>query len=258
MIVLMGGEEKTGKTTLALSFPKPMLYQELDLGGYDRAKTRFSKEELSKIDVRQYPIEVVPVGGFKTVASVKEVHGEKERWQKFIADFTEGCADKDIRTIVMDTWFQVYELVRQAYLQELQEAQLDKTGKLKSGEDKLRESLKQVEYSQPNAKLRNIIFYARSTGKNLVLVTYDADEYKVQIDTDGRKASLRTGRIIMGGWKETEKHCDISFWCSRNGAKVSAKIDLPGLAPLGAVGTECENNYSDIVQVLETFGVEIG
>ncbi len=36
-IVGIWGEDKTGKTTLALTFPKPMKVMEIDIGGFTRA-----------------------------------------------------------------------------------------------------------------------------------------------------------------------------------------------------------------------------
>lgn len=252
MIVLLGGEEKTGKTTFALTFPKPMTYFEFDIGGFDRAASRFSATELSGITGLKFsPTVHMLLLKDKTKIGTLKIVGEKERWQNFILAYNNACTSADCQTIVLDTWFQVYELVRQAYLQLLQEAQLDEAGNLKKTETKFRETLQQVEYTQPYSKLRSLIFYAKASGKNLVLTTYDADEYKPQISDDGKIRDVRTGKKIMAGWKETEKHADLALWTFLDGTSPSARITLPGIAKLDQVGEVLpKNSYDCLMKVL--------
>jgi len=258
MIAIIGGEEKKGKTTFAMSFPKPMLYLEFDVGGFDRAKHRFNPEELAQIQLEQFPSPLkVDFKSRSNIESLK-LFGEIERYQRFMGIFNTGCMDEGVKTIVLDTWFQTYELVRQAYLQTLQEAQLDDKGNLKKEERKLRESLLPIEFTQPYSKLRSLMFYARATKKHLVLVTYDADEYKPQLSDDGKIRDVRTGKKIFAGWKETEKHSDIAIWCSVEGNQPVGTITLPGIAPLDMVGTVIpDNSYKALIQVLALGGVEI-
>jgi hypothetical protein len=259
MIALLSGEEKTGKTTMAISFPKPMVYLEFDLGGFDRAKSRFKKEELEQIQLVQFPAPLSVDFKSKSLIETIRITGEKERWQRFMEAFNNACMNTEVKTVVIDTWFQLYELSRQAYLQVLQEAQLDASGRLRKGEEKLRESLQQVEYTQPYSKMRSVMFYARAMNKHLVLVTYDADEYKPQLSDDGRVKSQPTGKKIAAGWKETEKHADIALWLERNKQnQIVTRITLPGLAPLEAVGMELpENSYSSLIQVLSMMEVKV-
>ena len=258
MIGIIGGEEKKGKTTFAISFPKPMLYLEFDVGGFDRAKHRFNPEELAQIQLEQFPSPLKVEFKSKSNIESLKLFGEVERYQRFMGIFNTGCMDGSIKTIVMDTWFQTYELVRQAYLQTLQEAQLDDNGVLKKGEQKLRESLKPVEYTQPYSKLRSLMFYARAMKKHLVLVTYGADEYKPQLRDDGKIEGVKTGKKILAGWHETEKHADIALWCNVTDGKPGATITLAGLAPLSMVGTELpSNDYETLIQALQLGGVEV-
>jgi len=253
MIALIAGEEKTGKTTFALTFPKPMMYLEFDIGGFDRAIRRI--KDSKQIKRRQFFIPINLLASRRQLAS-QGLKGFKELWFDFIETFDEACRG-DYKTIVIDTWFQVYELVRLAVLQEKQENQLDQNGSLKKGEIKLRESLLQVEYAEPYARLRNILFYAKGTGKHLVLVTYDADKYEPQIDDSGRITEVRTGKKVPAGWKETEKHADIGFWLTREDEKITARISLPGIAPPDAVRLTLDNNYDALVSLLSTIGVEV-
>jgi len=252
MIVVIGGEEKTGKTTFALTFPKPLAYFEFDIGGYDRAIRRIPENERALITRKQYPtpLQAMVLPNSKELLHAKLVVGMKELWYKFLSDYNNACTNPEIRTIVLDTWFQVWEINRLSVLQEKQEAQLEDDGTLKKGE-KLRQSLLQIEYGEPNARMRNLMFYARGTGKDLVLVTYDRDEYKPQLDADGRRVEVRTGKKVYGGWGETMKHADIALWTSLDGNQPVAKITLPGIVPPERVGIELPNNsYSTLMSVI--------
>lgn len=252
MIVLIGGEEKTGKTTFALSFPKPLAYFEFDIGGYERAISRVPKEERALITRYQYPtpLQALVVPNSKELLHAKLVVGMKELWYKFLTDYNAACSNPEIRTLVLDTWYQVWEVNRLSVLQEKQEAQLDENGALKKGE-KLRQALLQIEYAEPNARMRNIMFYARGLGKDLVLVTYDRDEYKPQLDPDGRIVEVRTGKKLYGGWTETQKHCDIALWTYLDKGKPVAKITLPGIVPLEMVDFVLpDNSYNTLMSVI--------
>ena len=251
MIAVIGGCEKTGKTTMALTFPKKLAYFEFDIGGYDRAIQRFSDKDKALIIREQYPtpLQALTLPGAKELIHAKLVVGMKEMWYKFLSDYNKACSNPEVKTVILDTWFQVWEMNRLSVLQEKQEAQLEENGTLKKGE-KLRQSLLRVEYMEPNARMRNLMFYARGMGKNLVLVTYDRDEYKPQLDADGRVVEMRTGKKIYGGWGETMKHADIALWTSLDGNQPIATITLPGLVPLERVGFSLpDNSYSTLMKV---------
>lgn len=250
MIAVLGGEEKTGKTTMALSFPKPLSYFEFDIGGFDRAIRRF-KAEQQLIARKLYPTPLQAAYTNKALVSARRVLGMRELWYRFITEFAEACTSKETMSIVLDTWTQVWELCRLAFLQEKQESQLDELGALKKGEAKLREALLQVEYAEPNARMRNLMFYAKGCRKHLVLVAYDRDEYKAQVDDDGKIREIRTGKKIYAAWGETLKHADIAFWTSRKDGSCGAKVMLPGILPLEAVNTEIDNDFGAVGKLIE-------
>lgn len=283
-IFLLGGEEKTGKTKMGLSWKKPMSYYEFDIGGYERGIDLIRKQnpdEEKLITRRQYPLPMqaeklllqVSVGQNKSILqSPKLQRGMKELWFKFLTDVVEDCKNPDLQTLVFDTWKAIYDLDTSCYLQELQEKQINPTtGQLLDPKDKLRTSLTQIEYKEPYNRLRNILFYVRGCGKDLVLITYDAEEYIQQIDKDGRIESVRSGRKLYDGWKETEKHIDCAIWLKIGRVQRQQddgtikeipvpipKITLPGLAPLSMVGTELyDNSYTALVQHLEMEGVKL-
>jgi len=257
VIALIGGEEKTGKTSFALSFPKPLAYFEWDIGGYERAAIRVPAAERKLIRRTKYPTPLQAVVDKDILRHAKVVVGMKELWYQFITDYHNACSDPEVKTIVLDTWFQVWEANRLSVLQEKQEAQLEPDGTLKKGE-KLRQALLQIEYAEPNARMRNLMFYARGMGKHLVLVTYDRDEYKPQPDLDGRIVEVRTGKKIYAGWGETQKHCDIALWTEIDAGSPVARIMLPGIAPLESVGQVIPTNtFRALCDFLKLYGVEI-
>ena len=56
MIIGAWGEDKCCKTTFALTFPKPMVFMEFDIGGFDRAIYRFQNEfDKGLIKYESYP-----------------------------------------------------------------------------------------------------------------------------------------------------------------------------------------------------------
>ena len=44
MIAAIRGDDKTGKTSLILTFPKPLFHMDFDVGGFNRASHRFRQE----------------------------------------------------------------------------------------------------------------------------------------------------------------------------------------------------------------------
>jgi len=76
--------DKTCKSTLAFTFPKPLVVMEFDIGGYERAIGRFKQEEASgQILHERYvmPFQSGEIDQIKlTVWPSKIVQGVKEIW----------------------------------------------------------------------------------------------------------------------------------------------------------------------------------
>src|SRR3990167_11494303 len=133
MIFSIWGEDKSCKTTLALTFPKPLVVMELDIGGFDRAIYRFQKD--SKLITHEMYAIPLQIGNMPTdlnpakltVRPSKIIVGMKELFYQFLGKFIQHLTD-DTATIVIDTGTLLYELTCMAYLQEKQEIQLDTSG----------------------------------------------------------------------------------------------------------------------------------
>jgi len=269
-ITAICGEEGTCKTTMAISFPKPLVHFDTDVGGYRRAAWRLSKEELAQITSKSYPkpISVEKLKGQIGTPSTriivpKKMEGMKELWQQFAQDFVDACMDEKIATIVVDSATQLWIICHGSHLQELQERQLSQHLRAHKGvpfdENDYREKLQQYEYGPANDKMRTVLHTARSFSKNLVLTHYPTDEYGVIPDAKGNMVEGKTGVKVLDGFKETVKLSDLVMWLSvkeerKEGKTIktpTAKITKCGLEGMGldAVGLEIPASYEGVMNL---------
>ena len=267
-IVAICGDEGTGKTTMALTFPKPLRHFDVDVGGYRRAAWRLQTEG---IESKGYPrpIQVDKLMGVQgspttRISIPKKVEGMKELWQLVVEDFVAACMDTSMATVVIDSATLLWQICHNSHLQELQERQLalhkKKSPNIPFDENEYRERLQPIEYGPANDRMRTILHTARSFQKNLVLVHYPTDEYGTIPDSKGIMVEGKTGVIILDGFKETKKLVDLVVWTSIKetiNAGVStkqpiAKITKCGLegAGLAAVGLEIPATFEGIVNLV--------
>lgn len=245
MIVALWGLEKSGKTTLALTFPKPQLHLDLDVGGYSRAAWRMDTKDITSIS---YPI---PLQTDKMIGMVKEgitltvpkkVVGMKELWQSIITKFVSGCQDESIKTIILDSATALWSTCHRAYLQELQEKQ-----QAQGVHDRdLRERLIPIEYGEPNDRMKSVIFTARSFNKNLVLTHYPKAVYASKL-TDKGVQEYDTGEKDIDGFKQTKALVDLAIKTELKGTTTYATVTLSGLG-LGLVNMEFQSPTYQMLQ----------
>ncbi|KKN19279.1 hypothetical protein LCGC14_0947440 [marine sediment metagenome] len=260
------GDEGTGKTTMALTFPKPLRHFDVDVGGYRRAAWRLATEDRES---KSYPmpIQTNKLMGQTVVSSriqvPKKVEGMKAMWQDIITDFVAACQDTAVKTIVLDSSTLLWNICHKSTLEEIQEKQLAKHKKdrpnIPFDENDYRERLQPIEYGTANDRMRTILHTARSYQKNLVLVHYPTDEYGTIADSKGNMVEGKTGRIVLDGFKETVKLVDLVVWTSvkeimKEGVKEKqpiAKITKCGIEGMGlsAVGLEVEATYEGIINL---------
>lgn len=295
MIASLWGKEGSGKSSTALTWPKPLFHMDLDLGGFDRAIWRAEKiaresgkplkiyrcdadEDVSVIEwedfdiiSKPYPVPAqidkllgvptVTPGSRTKVRFPRKVVGIKELWQTFVIDYATACQSKELRTIVADSATQLWWIAHTGYLQEKKEIQLAKN--MKEEDDKFRESLTSLEYGEPNSRMQQLIYTARSYGKNLVQTHYPRDIYAEKLDGE-RVVSYKTGDVEPDGFKHTVKLDDIVLWIytEKNKdkkdtnygnpephAQISLKCGLMGLG-MTAVGMELvEPTYDSLIQL---------
>ena len=275
-VVAICGDEGSGKTTMALSFPKPLRHFDIDVGGFRRAIWRMDTADVTSkgypkpIQIDKLMGQVTDKSGSKiSVRFPKKVEGMKELWQLFVTDFVAACQDHEVQTIVIDSSTALWNICHNSVLEEAQERQLYKWARehpnTSFNENDFRERLQPVEYSPANDKMRTIIHTARSLSKNLVLTHYPTDKYGVIPDSKGNMVEGKTGEIVMDGFKETAKLADLIVWTSikevikQGGVKEKypvAKITKCGIEGMGlsATGLEISATYDDFINLKNMMG----
>lgn len=230
-IIGIWGEDKSCKTTLALTFPKPLIFMEFDIGGFDRAIYRFQKDFDTKlIRYEAYPMPI-QIGKFDpatlTVKPSKIIVGMKELFYHWLTRYIKHLENPEVASIVIDTATLLYSITCDSYLQEKQEIQFDLNGNLLPNE-KLRTQLLQVEYREPNNRMRGIIYNAKVYKKHLVLVHHARDEYGPVRQKDGTVAQGATGKRERAGFATLGDSADVivhTYWDNKE-QKPYCKVEL--------------------------------
>lgn len=252
MIVGIWGNDKSGKTSLALTFPKPLTHFEFDLGGFDRAKWRFAND-MGGITRKTYimPFQVQMDGvSFK---QSKMVVGMRELYYQFLSDYIGFINDPKQGSGVIDTATLLWEITYLAYLQEKQENQLDTNGNLLPGEGRLRERLLPIEYKEPNIRMRGILYQAKAAGKNLILTHHSRDVYKGMINSKtGAVEEVKTGDKERSGFNSLGDSTDLMLHTYLNSSGFNCKV-CEESAPRALVGISLEvPTYQMLVELMES------
>ncbi len=137
MINLIWGKEGSGKSSLGLTWPKPLFHMELDLGGFDRASWRLPKDTRIKrceigedikginwadwdIVTKPYPIpmqlekmlgaQTVKDGNKVSIRFPRRVIGYRELWEDIIMDYVTACQVSGLKTIMPDSFTQQWKI----------------------------------------------------------------------------------------------------------------------------------------------------
>ena len=255
LVAAVWGKEGSGKSSMALTWPRPIRHYDIDVGGYDRAIWRMKEEGITSTSY-PIPIQEEKLLGAKTEGVSfrfpRRIVGYKELWQKIVTDYIKDCKDTAVKTIIMDSATQLWTICHQSMLQEKQEIQI--ANKISVEDPKFREKLQPVEY--PNDRMRSLIYAARSYKKNLVLTHYPRNVYKERFDSSGKLVSFKSEDLEPDGFRDTTKLVDIVFWTYVDAntaarAKISIKCGVPGLG-MTAVGLELASpTYEGLLQLIK-------
>lgn len=232
IIAAIWGIEKSGKSSIALTFPKPIVHFDLDVGGFNRASWRL---DTTGVTTKSYPLPIQMeklMGAHKenniTIKPSKKVEGMIELWSQVIQDYVEAVQNKEVQTIIMDSATQLWTICHRAHLQALQDKQLAQGEK----EAFIRAQLLPIEYAEPNERMKSVVFTARSYQKNLILTHYPKDVYAPRL-TDRGLEEVRTGEVDIDGFKQTKALADIAVFTyqvkSGKDTKMMARVTLSGL-----------------------------
>ena len=216
MIIGIWGDDKTCKTTFALTAPKKLAHMEFDIGGYDRAKHRF-KEAISTGDIitehegheLRYvmPFQYGDMSDLNLVRPSKIVVGMKELFFQFLSHYMKLVNDPEIATIVIDTGTLLWEVCSSSVLQEKQELQFTADGNLKPGQQ-LRTSLNTFEYREPNIRMRGVMYQAKANRTNLIITHHSTDQYGPVL-RGGEVKEEKTGKKERKGWNTLGDSADV-------------------------------------------------
>jgi len=237
MIFGIWGEDKSGKTSLACSLPKPLVIMEFDIGGFSRANKNLPeikiKDDLESglIIWEKFPIPF-QIGSINlqemTIRPSKIIVGMKELFYQWLARYIQHLDDSNIATIVVDTATLLWEITCQGYLQEKQELQLPlKADGMGSDGKSLRVQLQPPEYREPNTRMRGVVYQAQLREKHLVLTHHATDEYGPILLKDGGISDGKTGKRIRHGWTWLGDAADIIVHTYYNNS-FHCKVELAG------------------------------
>ncbi len=240
MIASLWGSEGSGKSSVALSYPRPIFHLDLDLGGFDRAIWRLEMlaEKANKplniirlepgqdvnsadwenadIVSKPYlaPVQLDKLMGIPDTATgvsvrfPRQVVGIKQIWQQVVIDIVAVGQTPSVKSIILDSATQLWWLCHTGFLQEKQEIQI--ANGTPPEHPKFRERLQPMEF--PNDRMRDLIYTVRSMGKHLVMTHYPRDVYKERVGPNGVE-SYKSGEVAPDGFKHTVTLDDIVIWC---------------------------------------------
>ncbi len=241
------GDIKTCKTTLGLTFPKPIIMLDLDRG-FHRAKQRFTQYKILELQIGEvlHPAHIDSGAEIIVIPYQIPIKFPGQRspealvlWNQIIADVYTGCAHQSVRTIYYDTGSVLWLLCREAHLERVQ------------NENAGRQSLGQFEYTKPNSEMRSLYTMPKAWGKNIIIAHHMSPKYE---DVAKGGNSLTTEKVQNGytwdGWNRVGGVVDViaQTYIDRNGAGSipTAAIETCGLT-LAAEGKVIAQPTYDLI-----------
>lgn len=228
-IILVSGGPGTGKSTFAIPEDLAGAYFEFDPGSYRRATDALPPSRTENVTLHKFyapltnllnlgKVNVGQTGGVGSAAT-QHLEGWRELYVEFVDAYLKALAS-DIDYITFDTETREWLLVRQAWLQQVQEAQL-------SNNKQEADRLGTLQYTETNARQAQLMDAARLYDKHLILLSHTKEEWK------GDKA---TGRMIHDGHKESPGLADLYLNFELDGHTPVATILKAGAGGLDLIG----------------------
>lgn len=250
-VIVVFGEAGTGKTTFALSGSKPAHYFEWDSGSFERAATGLNLQE-DDVVLHQYPapltnlmdMGVLAVGskGGYAPATGHTLVGWKDLFWGFVKDYLESLKLPGYPVIDTDT--KLYLAIRQAFLEQVQDAVGPEQDRLTS-----------LQYTEPLARKSQIMDAARQHGKDLILLAHEKEVYL---------NDKPTGILIPDTHKETVAMADCTLRFTLEDKRPVATIYKAGTGGLELIGMKIPeptltgmNRVLDIASALRRQGLPI-
>jgi hypothetical protein len=245
--ILAWSEPGQGKTSFSLLGTQKKWYAQLDSGSYQRAVDGAPIDE-SLITVENFfvpltaltdraKLDTSMVGreGKGPVQFVHKLEGWDEKLQEFFDRYV-WALQQDFDTIIIDTSTKLWELMRKATQQRIQEQypQADWAAQIK-----------RAEYAEPNSQMSQVIEAADTFNKNLVLLAHEAEAWV---------GGSPTGKFKPKGSDDAPKEVNLIMKFSiQNKVPTAEFVDK---APLGLLGLKMEKpTLDDVFEVIKNASV---
>lgn len=196
VILSLDGGQSSGKTHFGLTAPKPIVVFDFDLG----MEHVIHKFDQTQIFVRQF--------GSPSAEKDSSVDWKKE-WTTCKNSFLEALKHKDVRTILIDTATEWWELVRMARL-----------GRL--------EQVLPHHYGPVNAEMRTLVREAHKHGKNLILThkhrpKYVNDKWTGEYEMAGSKDVRYLAQVCLR-MDKTKDGVEYTIWKARQDRQLEGMV----------------------------------
>ena len=181
-IISVQGKEKVGKTNFGLTGPGPIAVQNVDIG-IEGVVDKFAESKM------------IFVNDYRFDSRAAEGLDWKDLWKRVKDDFYAALESGSFRTIMIDTWSEMYEVARMGIL-----------GKLTN--------VLPRDYGKVYAQMREMIRTAFSHDTNVILLNKVKPEYV---------ADKSTGRLVRAGFKDTGVLAQANFLIDRDPAGIDEK-----------------------------------
>jgi hypothetical protein len=173
LIINVVGKEKQGKTNFGLTAPGPIILFDLDYG-LEGVVSKFAGTKA--IYPSEYRINEISPAHFLST------------WERFKKEFGGALKEKEVRSVIVDTGTEMWELIR-----------LARFGKLTQ--------VMPQHYGPVNSELRGLIRDAYSSDKNLIILHKMTEIYK---------NNQPTGEFGMAGFKDIPYNVQVNLLCWRD------------------------------------------
>ena len=195
------GEPGTCKTSLALTWPKPIAFYDLENGG----RRAWGIDKLIADNVVQKRTITIPLKSL--TKRYDKLDGYKAAWDSFTSQVSHDLDSKVFSTIVWDTGTLIWSLVRDAFLEE---RQIERPNK---------KTLDTIEYAEPNRRMTTLYQLIKAYEVHLVVTHHSKDEYVPELaankpikDDQGNVKMIQSGNKLPDGFKETLALSDLVLY----------------------------------------------
>ena len=206
LTMLVSGVEGTGKTSWALTGPKPLLYMGTDFGAdgiIQKAQGQIVRPMGADGKPKEYKVNIP----HEYRAFVDRTETDKERqaregrlanfvhdefYRPFHADYV-AALKAGVRTVVWDTALEVWEFLR-----------LSVYGRAATNRDDLK--------TEANAKMKEMIRLANLAGVNLIMINRLKPKWESYADQNGNVKWRMTAEQEMQGYDKSPELVALSLW----------------------------------------------